>query len=228
MSYGNPTQSRAKLFFNEGAPMDFASFQPPLWAATIMNAFDRPWCIAGGWALDLWLQRPTRGHGDVKVAILRDDQLLLRDFLDQGRFFLAAPGPRPRQRLRWRGQDRQMLMLPIHELLIELPGGRGHTLKVLLNEHDTHEWVYRHDGRIRTPIDNWTTPGGFGVPVIAPEIALLYKTRNPSPRDELDFHSALETLEEPRRVWLAQALSLKTPEHPWLPQLLNVCSASRQ
>ena len=32
--------------------MDFPDFQPALFAATVMNAFEKPWCVAGGWAFD--------------------------------------------------------------------------------------------------------------------------------------------------------------------------------
>jgi Aminoglycoside-2''-adenylyltransferase len=190
--------------------MDFASFQAPLWAATVMNAFERPWCIAGGWAIDLWLERPTRDHGDVEIAILRDDQLELRDFLDDGTFYIATPGGN----VRWR--DRQLLMLPIHEFHVDL---QHHDLEVLLNEHDTEEWVYRRDGRVRMPIRNWIVRGGFGVPVIAPEIALLYKSKKTSAKDDLDFHSAVGALNEGQREFLANALMLTAPGHPWLAEL---------
>ena len=43
-------------------------------AATAMLDFDAPWGIAGGWAIDLYLDRQTRAHADVDIAILRGDQ----------------------------------------------------------------------------------------------------------------------------------------------------------
>jgi hypothetical protein len=30
-----------------------------------------PWCVAGGWALDVWRGRQTRPHDDLEIAILR-------------------------------------------------------------------------------------------------------------------------------------------------------------
>jgi hypothetical protein len=30
------------------------------------------WCVAGGWALDLWLGRETRMHQDLEIAIPRE------------------------------------------------------------------------------------------------------------------------------------------------------------
>lgn len=187
--------------------MEFTDFQPPLFAATIMNAFTRPWCIAGGWAIDLWLGHSTRDHGDVEIAILREDQIELRDFLAGSRFDIATS----RGRVRWR--DRQMLMLPVHELHVLYD---GHELEVLLNEHHRGDWVYRRDWRVRMPIDNWMVRAAFGVPVIAPEIALLYKSAHPEAKDQLDLRSALGALEPARRDWLSQALRQTAPEHPWL------------
>ena len=174
-----------------------------------MNAFDRPWCIAGGWAIDLWLGRATRGHGNIDIAVLRDDQLALRDFLDDARFFIPSPGGRSR----WR--DRQLLMLPIHDLHAELSGGRA--IEIRLNEHDGNsEWVCRENGRIRMPMSEWSLRAGFGVPVLAPEIALLCKSTMPTAKDDLDFHSAVGSLSAPSRRWLADALKLTAPEHLWL------------
>ncbi|MCL4541605.1 MAG: hypothetical protein M1396_04620 [Chloroflexi bacterium] len=42
--------------------------------ATLLTDFDRPWFIAGGWAIDLFLGRQTRAHKDVEIAVLRQDQ----------------------------------------------------------------------------------------------------------------------------------------------------------
>lgn len=28
-----------------------------------------PWCVAAGWAVDLFRGRPTRGHGDIEIAV---------------------------------------------------------------------------------------------------------------------------------------------------------------
>ena len=48
-----------------------------------LSGFARPWWICGGWALDLFLDRETRRHDDLDVALLRHDQLALyRHFRD--------------------------------------------------------------------------------------------------------------------------------------------------
>jgi hypothetical protein len=49
-----------------------------------LAGIDRPWCVVGGWALDLWHGRVTREHHDLEFTVLREDfgcfrQYLLRD-----------------------------------------------------------------------------------------------------------------------------------------------------
>jgi hypothetical protein len=196
--------------------VDVADCQPALLAATVMNAFEHPWCVAGGWAIDLWLGRATRAHADVEVAIFRDDQIALRDFLGPGwKFEIATPQKQPRP---WH-DDRQMLMLPIHEIHAVAAGGRRR-LEFLLNECDTVDWIYRRDGRVRWPKDQWTVTGAFGVPALAPHIALLYKSKNPRPQDELDLRSALPSMEPELRRWLGEAIRCSDENHPWLTSLV--------
>lgn len=199
--------------------MDFSDFQPALYAATVMNAFERPWCIAGGWAIDLWLGRVTRAHSGVAVAVFRDDQIALRDFLGPAwRFFIVGRDGTPRP---WRRDDRQMLMLPVQELRAAPAAGGGQRRQVefFFHESDTLDWMYRDDARVRWPIDQWTVRGAFGVPALAPHLALLFKSARPRPQDDLDLRSAEPELAPELKRWLAEALALSDPRHPWLDRL---------
>ncbi len=54
-----------------------------------------------------------------------------------------------------------------------------------------------------------------GVPVIRPEIALLYKSKRPRKRDEADLRSALPHLDRGSRMWLAGALTATGGPGPW-------------
>jgi hypothetical protein len=47
--------------------------------APIMAAFSAPWCVAGGWAIDLFIGRTARSHPDVELAVFRNDQAVLRN-----------------------------------------------------------------------------------------------------------------------------------------------------
>jgi Aminoglycoside-2''-adenylyltransferase len=61
-------------------------------ALSTMGGFPAPWWIAGGWALDLFLDRKTRRHADLEISILRSTQLRLFERLDGWDLRLARPG----------------------------------------------------------------------------------------------------------------------------------------
>lgn len=198
--------------------MDFADFQPALFAAATMNAFDGPWCIAGGWAIDLWLGRLSRGHASVAVAVFREDQVAVRDFLGAGwRFAVpAATAGAPAQPWRY---DRQLLMLPVRRILASAPptrmGAPRRVVELLLHERDSVDWFDPHDPGIRWPVEQWSARAAFGVPALAPHLALLAGARRHHPQDDLDLRSALPHLPPELRRWLADALSRVGPNHPW-------------
>lgn len=64
---------------NEQRNMD--SFQKCHHITSLMNRYDKPWCIAGGWAIDLFLENVTREHSDIEILILREDQIHLQNYL---------------------------------------------------------------------------------------------------------------------------------------------------
>ena len=52
---------------------------------SVMSGYGGTWGIAGGWAIDLFLDRQTRPHDDLDVAVLRHDQENLRRHLGAAR-----------------------------------------------------------------------------------------------------------------------------------------------
>jgi hypothetical protein len=93
-------------------PANLEAFSEPLHAAQMMSGFPCSWCICGGWAIDLFVNRVSRSHKDIELAIWRTDQLVLRSYLaSQGwTFEKAVQG----QLLPW--ADSEWLELPIHEI----------------------------------------------------------------------------------------------------------------
>lgn len=187
-----------------------SDFAPPLTAASWMLGFRRPWCIAGGWALDLWLGQVTRFHSDVEVAVLRDHQIELRQYLAGWTFKIVAMDKRL---VPWK-ESSQMLMLPVHEL--QATDRIGQKCEFLLNESDGIDWIYRRNFDVRMNLSKWTVRTGGGIPVLNPVIVLLYKSKNPREKDELDFRVAVERLDDDQRMWLRMALLRDDIDHPWL------------
>jgi hypothetical protein len=58
-----------------------------------------------------------------------------------------------------------------------------------------------------------------GVPFLRPEIVLLYKAGELSPKNEADFAAVRPQLTPTASQWLREALEVIDPRHPWLPQL---------
>jgi hypothetical protein len=196
---------------------DVVGFQPALRAAAWMAAFPGKWAIAGGWALDLFLGQVTREHDDVEVAIFRDDQRGLRDYLYlNGWSFEAQVGPARGDRERWDG--RQWLEPPVHEIHATSPDGDEH-LEILLNERRGRQWRYRRSAAVSLPIDRAIRRGAWNVPVLAPEVVLLYKSKDPRAKDRLDFRAVVERLDEEALAWLRGAVLRAHPSSEFLKEL---------
>jgi hypothetical protein len=179
----------------------------------LMQGFPAPWCVAGGWALDLFLGRVTRTHGDLELAVLRDDHAALRQHFVGWTFEKVVDG----RRVAWPASER--LALPVHEIHGHSTGESRRAIEFLLNERDGDDWVYRRDARVRLPMNRWILLAPGGVPVLCPAIVLLFKAKAPRPKDEVDFRSACDALGRERRKWLGDALGLCHPNHPWLESL---------
>ncbi len=179
----------------------------------LMADFDRPWLIAGGWAVDLFLGRVTRSHKDIEIAIMRADQAAVRAYLSGWEFEKVAKGePVP-----WR--DDEWLELPVHEIHARRADRDPSRLEILLNEASGDAWVFRRNPAITRPLRDVRLISEAGVPYLAPEIVLLYAAKSPGPHDKLDFHNLLPSLGPERRTWLRHALEICHPGHSWISHL---------
>lgn len=43
----------------------------------------KPWLVAGGWAIDLYLNRYLRNHKDVDITVFRPDQLVIQEYFNE-------------------------------------------------------------------------------------------------------------------------------------------------
>jgi len=182
--------------------------------ASIFRSATFPWWIVGGRALDLFIGRETRKHVDIEVAILRQDQAALRDLLGSWEvWYVPEPG---KGLLRW---DRgTALTQEAHEIWSRETGHDLWQLEVLIEEALGDQWIYRRDDRVSAPISEFGLKID-GVPVIRPEIALLYKSKGARERDHADFAAVLPLLDSSARSWLASALETVGTGQQWLPAL---------
>ena len=185
----------------------------PLKVARLLAGFEKSWFVAGGWALDLFLGKVTREHKDIEIAIFRCDQLTLRNYLKGWEFKKVVPEPKMHSEL-WKKDE--WLDLPLHEIHAENKDSDLSHLEILLNESSDDKWRFRRNPIITRPISMLGTNSENGIPILNPEIILLYKAKNPNPRDEADFKNVLKMLGRKSRDWLKQAIQTCYPEHSWI------------
>jgi hypothetical protein len=188
-------------------------FAPVTEVAALMADFPRPWFIAGGWAIDLFLERRTRDHEDVDVAIFRRDQRDLRAFLAGWSCEKVVEG----RRVPW--PQEEWLNLPVHEVHARRLDGRSRQVEFLLNEVRDDTWVFRRDSRIEQALPKVRRTTGSGIPHLDPSIVLLFKAKAPKPKDVADFELARPHLGASRRRWLGKALETAHAGHPWIARL---------
>lgn len=191
-------------------------FAPIHQVAEELRDFPAPWYIGGGWALDLYLGRVTRVHHDVDVVVSRADQLALQQHLTERGWKLLAPF------------EGRLQPWPMH-LRLELPRHQVHALRsgafidFLLTDQDGGVWRYRREPAIIRHMSRVGLRSDDGIPFLAPELVLLFKSKNTSGRerskDQADFEEAYTKLEPERRAWLRWALTAVEPSHAWVEQL---------
>ncbi|HEX2576768.1 MAG TPA: hypothetical protein VHK88_10500 [Aquihabitans sp.] len=188
---------------------DLGPWEPLTLARTIdtFEGFSGRWWVTGGRALELHIGRTWRKHGDVDVGVLRCDVAMLHDHLSRWDGHVAAAGAlRP-----WAGA-------PLHEarhennLWFRRDEAAPWSLDVTISEGDDEYWVYRRDPSVRWPWAAAVLDAPAGVPYLAPELQLLFKSRDARPKDHQDAIEVIPSLSRSRQARLAQLLS---PRHPW-------------
>lgn len=185
--------------------------------AAIFQGYPGRWWLAGGWAIDLFAGEPFRDHSDIDADILRSDKHLIHDVLPGWEIYACQyPGVQG-IRLWSRGES-----LPdvVHDLWCRPAPDAPWALQLMLLDDEGDDWIYRRDRRIRGAIDTLTVKKN-GMPLLAPEVQLLFKSRGHRPKDKRDFHRALPLLDDYRRQWLIDALTVSDPNNPWLSKLLE-------
>ena len=182
----------------------------------LMAGLDVAWWIAGGWAIDLFLNRSTRNHKDTDVLIFRDDQILVaRHFAKVDWEWWAVDRPGHLQLL----DLDEIVSASIHDIWCRPDRRSAWALQLMLGESIGDRWIYRRDSHVTLPLSEVGLRTADGVPYLAPQVELLFKSQSPRPQDEADFSLAAPALHAPARQWLASAISRADPSHRWLTRL---------
>ncbi len=196
--------------------MNEPGFEEVFRAVRALDGYNHPWAVCGGWAIDLFLNRTTRPHKDVDFAVLREDQLVVQQLLVSKGWTLekSAGG----KLMPW--EMKEWLEPPVHIVWCKNPKASPDFIEILFEDTLGTQYLYRKDHSITFPMDNMIIPSASGIPILALEIVLLYKSRGPEdPFAAADFTNALPRLSSASCDWLAAAIRKSNPDHPWLKAL---------
>lgn len=166
-----------------------------------------PWCVAAGWALELFTEAAAREHEDLEIAVpaARFDEIAAAlpgfewDVAGDGRVW-----PFPEQ------------AAAHFQTWLREPASGHYRIDVFREPHVGDRWVCRRDASITLPYGELILRTGDGIPYVVPEVALLFKAKHVRDKDQADFRRVLPALDRTRRARLSSWLSTLHPGHPWM------------
>lgn len=184
----------------------------PQEVAQVLRDAAFPWWIAGGYAIEAFVERAFRPHGDIDVLMLRRDRMAVRALLKDWECWAADP---PGTLRPWPADE--LLSASVDHIWCRRDGRDPWRFQLMLDDADGETWHSRRSAAIQRPIANMGWRDAAGIPFLAPEIQLFYKAKSPRPKDEQDFSSALPLLSELQRAWLRDAIrTAYGDENAWL------------
>jgi hypothetical protein len=182
----------------------------PAEVAQRLAAVRATWCVAGGWALDLFVGELTREHDDIEIAVpaARFDEVVAAlpghewDVVGDARVW-----PYPEQ------------LAKQFQTWLREPATGTYRLDVFREPHVREHWVCRRDRSITLPYAELIRRTGDGTPYVIPEVALLFKAKHLRDKDEADFARVLPALQSAHRSRLRGWLSRVHPGHRWIDAL---------
>jgi hypothetical protein len=172
---------------------------------------DVPWCVAAGWALDLYRGGQTREHEDLEIAVPNGRFDAIRSAIGDFEFQVVGSGHA------WPiDSDAFDVMI---QTWVREPETGVYRLDIFREPHAGDTWICRRNHSIRRPYTDVIRTSTDGVPYLAPEVVLLFKAKHDRDKDHADFLGVLPMLDSDGRTWLAEALSMVHPGHIWLEML---------
>ena len=176
--------------------------------AEALDGVGVPWCVVGGWSIDLFLGEVTREHGDIEIEILRPDERIVREHLAPLSFCAVGDGE-----IHALHRD-QLVPDHFHQCWAYDVEQQVWRVDVMMPPGDVETWVSRRGPS--APRAHMIARSPDGIPYLKPEGTLLYKAKGSRPKDVADLQACLPRLDDAARAWLRRALEEAHPGHPWI------------
>jgi len=180
-------------------------------AAENLAGVSAPWCVTAGWALDLFLGGQSREHDDLEIGVQSQRFAEVCEVLGSFEFVVIGDGKA------W--PMTESTLSTHHQTWVRERDGGPWRVDVMREPWDGDTWICRRDPRIRLQAASLIARTADGIPYLQPEVVLLFKAKAVRPKDEMDFAAVWPHLDNRRRLWLRDALTLVHPGHAWLESL---------
>ena len=90
---------------------------------------------------------------------------------------------------------------------------------LFLEDVDDGIWHYRRDHNRTLPATRVIVISTSNIPVVRPEVQLLYMATSTDPKNTADFAMAAPRLDNQAREWLRAELLVSHPGHQWIGEL---------
>ncbi|MGV3551395.1 nucleotidyltransferase domain-containing protein [Rhizobium sp.] len=187
----------------------------PAELASRLAGVNRPWCVVGGWALDLWHGRVTREHHDLEFTVLREDVGFFRRAFPVQDFTLYTVDS---------GTFRHLLLNEEPDSSVgqiwcwDIAANRWR-VDMMIEPGTPDIWICKRDHDITLPRAEAVRHSTEGIPYLNPAAILLLKAKHQRPKDVADFEMALPKLDRSEKIWLRDCLDRLHPDHDWISRL---------
>lgn len=172
------------------------------------------WCVAGGWAIDLFLGKKSRDHEDLEIVVLREESGAMYDHFRKFSPNKIISGDPP-EFVAWDGRAIENEVIQLRLAPVSMGSGIV-DFDLLLTPSENGQWICRRDESVRLPLEEARGLTKDGIPFLAPEIVLLFKAKRVEEKDQRDFELTAPLLSPKAKRWLAGNLSRIYPGHKWL------------
>ena len=196
-----------------------------------------PWAVCGGFALDLFLRRSIRPHGDIDLCVFENHRESIKAYaFDKGWHVYEFRGHgkvRPLGDGTISDPGRNLMCVKdgcdivkfypcedagmLYHQFFHTGMNGFHYLEFLFNSVCDNFLVLAQRKGLRRELSKSISYHN-GIPYLAPEIVLLYKASDSeNPAYQQDFDEAYPCLNGEQRAWFAGGMKLLYPYgHPWL------------
>ena len=203
-----------------------------------LSGMDVEWYLCGGFAIDAYLGNITRKHKDIDITVSFNDMIECIQYLKSKGWEIDAPvGNQRLVPVEFALQHSELSFDNIwcykkgadfiitekvdgpfkYMKFIDREQTKLDFIEVIFNKIEDGIFYYQKNENITLDIDSAFIKRGE-ISILAPEIVLLYKSRNSENSDyQHDFDMVINTLEKERYDWFINAMNITYPEgHIWI------------